>query len=253
MSRVVSWFSCGAASAVATKLAIESSQMPVEVVRIWLAEEHEDNDRFAYDCAKWFGQTITVLKSVKYDGSVLEVIRKRRYINGPSGAPCTVHLKKDVRRGYQRPDDLQVFGYTSEEQDRYDRFLDANPNVRVLVPLIDRGLSHSDCLAMVQRAGIELPTLYKLGYKHNNCIGCVKGQAGYWNKVRIDFPTQFDRMAKAERQLGSTAIRLSGKKVFLDELPPDAGRYPEEPEIQCGINCEIEDAKLRGQNLEWLL
>ena len=27
------------------------------------------------------------------------------------------------------------------------------------------------------------------------------------------------------------------KPVFLDELPPDAGRYVDEPDIECGVLC----------------
>ena len=45
---------------------------------------------------------------------------------------------------------------------------------------------------MLQNAGIELPEMYKLGYQHNNCIGCVKSSgAGYWNKIKIDFPERY--------------------------------------------------------------
>ena len=94
---------------------------------------------------------------------------------------------------------------------------------------------------MVREAGIELPMMYRLGYKNNNCIGCVKGQAGYWNKIRIDFPEVYARMAAQERKM-DVAInkRYEGKtriRVFLDELPPDAGRYEVEPDIECGVLC----------------
>ena len=55
MGRVIAWFSCGAASAVAAKLAI-SKYDNVEVVRIIVRDEDPDNERFAKDCEKWFGQ-----------------------------------------------------------------------------------------------------------------------------------------------------------------------------------------------------
>ena len=99
---------------------------------------------------------------------------------------------------------------------------------------------------MIQNAGIELPAMYKLGYKHNNCIGCCKAQGGgYWNKIREDFPDQFDRMAKASRDLGVTIIREEGKRIFLDELTPEYGNYQDEPEIQCGIFCHIAESELK--------
>ena len=63
MNRVISWFSCGAASAVATKLAIVESKTPVEVVYCHVKEEHPDNLRFMRDCEQWFGRKILVLYS----------------------------------------------------------------------------------------------------------------------------------------------------------------------------------------------
>lgn len=239
--RIVCWFSCGAASAVATKLAIaeNAGKLPLVVARCIVREEHPDNDRFAADCAKWFGVPITNLINEKYNGSIYEVFAGRGYISGVNGAPCTMILKKRVREDFQQPTDRHVFGYCAEEQGRWDRFLDAN-NIDAASPLIDRGLEHSDCLAMVERAGIELPAMYKLHYKHNNCIGCCKSAGqGYWNKIRVDFPPMFDRMAIESRRLGVRIIKIGEERIFLDELKPGTGDYQKEPEIQCGIFCEM--------------
>ena len=169
--RLICWFSCGAASAVATKLAIteNAGKLPVVIARCIVREEHPDNDRFAADCEKWFGMPITNLIHEKYDGSIYRVIQSRKYISGVAGAPCTMLLKKEVRLKFELPTDRHVFGYCAEEQERYDSFLDAN-NIDCIAPLIDKGLSHSNALAMIERAGIELPDMYKLGYQHNNCF-----------------------------------------------------------------------------------
>jgi len=245
--RIVCWFSCGAASAVATKLAIEENarKLPLVVARVWVAEEHPDNDRFAADCERWFGVPITNLVREEYGGSIYQVFEQTRYISGIQGAACTRRLKKEVREAFQinadllGAGDLQVFGYTAEEQDRVDDFIDANADARIWPILVERKLTHANCLALVQRAGIRLPTMYALNYHHNNCIGCVKGGAGYWNKIRVDFPPVFDRMAKLSRSLNVRLVKAKGQRVFLDELPPDAGDYPNEPEIQCGPFCEM--------------
>lgn len=242
--RIVCWFSCGAASAVATKLAISQySGQDIVIARCIVREEHPDNERFAADCEKWFEMPITNMQNNEYNASVWSVIQKRKFISGPKGASCTNILKKQVREEFQLPTDRHVFGYCSEEQDRWDRFLDSN-NIDAISPLIDRGLEHSDCLAMIERAGIELPTMYKLGYKHNNCIGCVKaGGAGYWNKIRVDFPDQFWKMAGASRALSAQMVKVTEdgleRRIFLDELRPGTGDYQSEPEIQCGIFCEM--------------
>lgn len=96
-----------------------------------------------------------------------------------------------------------VFGYTAEEQDRLDTFRERNPDRPVIAPLIDRGLGKEDCKAMVERAGIELPFMYRLGYDNANCIGCVKGGEGYFRAIREDFPEQFETLCQVQDLLGS--------------------------------------------------
>ena len=76
--------------------------------------------------------------------------------------------------------------------------------------------------------------MYDLGYTNNNCIGCVKGGMGYWNKIRKEFPEVFSSRAKLERDIGHSCI----KGVFLDELDPNRGRN-DEVIPDCGIMCEI--------------
>lgn len=241
MSRIVCWFSCGAASAVATKMAIEANRLAPEPKEIVVAytevlQEHDDNKRFLSECEAWFGVPITILRNDRYQADIYTVFDKVGYLVGPRGAACTRLLKKEVRRQFERPSDSQVFGFTIEERDRYDRFLDAN-NIDVSVPLIDYGLTKQDCLAVIAKAGIAIPAMYRLGYKNNNCIGCVKGGAGYWNKIRIDFPEVFDRMAEQELAMGRTICKHNGERVYLKNLPPNAGNYQSEQNLDCGVVC----------------
>jgi hypothetical protein len=79
--------------------------------------------------------------------------------------------------------------------------------------------------------------MYRLGFNNNNCIGCPKGGAGYWNMIRLHFPSVFARMAELERRLGAKLIKLGGKHISLDDLPPDAGRRSKEPRIECDLLC----------------
>jgi hypothetical protein len=179
--RIVCQFSCGAASAVATKLAIAKygATHDVQIINAFLVEEHSDNRRFAEDCADWFGKEITTLRDEKYGASVIQVFRKKQYMKGAMGAPCSRELKRKVLDAWKSPQDIMVFGYTAEESDRLDDFRERNPDKPVIAPLIDAGLGKDDCKAMIQRAGIELPLMYRLGYDNANCIGCVKGGEGY--------------------------------------------------------------------------
>lgn len=245
MSRVVCWFSCGAASAVATKLAIADNdgKFPLIIAYTEVLEEHPDNKRFLADCEKWFGQEIVILGNDRYKRSIFETF-KTSAMNIKGSAPCTQKLKKQVRQKFEQVNDRQVFGYTVEEQQRYDRFIDVNNDVDIWVPLIDKGLTKEDCLGMLANAGIELPQMYKLGYHNNNCIGCVKGGMGYWNKIKVDFPDQFDRMAKLERFKKQTIL----KDRYLDELKDSDGNYPEEPKIECSIFCQMAEEDYKERN-----
>lgn len=255
MSRIVSWFSCGAASAVATRMALDSWDGKGEFIIGYceVKEEHSDNQRFLRECEAWFNHPITVMGNDDYGRSIYEVFRRTRFLKGPSGAACTRLLKKEVRERFQKPGDVQVFGYTAEESSRLDRFLDSNPTARVWPVLIDNGVSKQDCLALIAKAGIELPVLYKKGYKNNNCVGCVKGEAGYWNKIRKDFPDVFERMADMEEHLGRTVCKRewleNGKRqlerIPLREMPENLGRYSAEPDIECGIVCEWVDSQFK--------
>ena len=137
---------------------------------------------------------------------------------------------------------------TAEEAHRLDRLKQSEPLLQMWPILIERDLRRDDVMALFERTGIEIPEMYKLGYRNNNCIGCVKGQAGYWNKIREDFPERFAEMAKIERELGRTICKIEWtdengqrqlKRMYLDELPEDAGDYPKEQEFQCGIFCQL--------------
>lgn len=252
--RIVCHFSCGAASAVATKLALVKNEaapfkLPIEIIYCRVRQEDPDNMRFLHDCEKWFGQKITILVDTKYDGSIVNVMRKRQYINGADGAPCTLHLKKEPARAFAQHGDINVYGYTAGEEDRLGRWIDANGERLVSAPLIDGGIYKGAALALVRRAGIELPRLYGMGYDHNNCIGCVKGGAWYWNKIRVDFPERFAEQLALEEAIGHPTLRINKQPVWLRDLAPGRGRRHEEPNIECGVACEAVEATILTDGL----
>jgi len=233
------WFSAGAASAVSAKYAVKEHGDDCRVIYCDTGSEHEDNKRFLKDVEKWIDHPIEILKNEKYKDH-WDVMEKTRYLIGPGGARCSVELKKKIRIDVSNIDDIHVLGYTIEETTRASDFDERNEFTKTYYPLIKNNISKSDCLGIIWKAGIEIPAMYKMGYNHNNCIGCPRGKAGYWNKIRVDFPEAFDRMAKLERELGrSINRRPDGTKTFLDQLDPNAGNYKEEPPISCGIGCQL--------------
>lgn len=236
-NRVVVWFSCGAASAVAAKLAVEKYPDCQVVYCDTLATEHSDNARFFQDIQRWIGKTITVIKSAKYT-DVDEVFERERYMAGIAGARCTVEMKKVPRMAYQRPDDVHVFGYTVDEQKRIKDFRANNPELNLEWILADNFIRKTDCYRMLTEAGIKLPEMYALGFEHNNCVGCVKATSPtYWQRVAKYFPVDFARRAKQSREIGARLVRIDDVRVFLDEL--DLSRNFNEPDgdIECGPYC----------------
>lgn len=236
MRRAV-WFSCGSASAVAAKLAVEAYGDACEVVYCdTMATEHEDNARFFADVQRWIGKPITVIRSAKY-ATVDEVFERRRYMSGVAGAICTTEMKKFPREAWQRPDDVHIFGYTYDEQSRAEGFEENNPSLSVEWILIDHFVTKAECLRRLKAAGIALPTMYALGFEHNNCLGCVKATSpGYWNRTRRHFPEVFDRRAAQSRALGVRLVRLNDVRIQLDDLPADADGPDDE--IECGPMCQ---------------
>ena len=229
----VAWFSTGISSFIACYLAKDID----EIIYTHVADQHPDSLRFLHDCEELLGRKITILQSDKYK-DVDDVIEKVRYINGPSGAPCTKWLKKEVRKKWERenPDHhIYVWGFDMEETKRADRLVEAMPDYEHEFPLIENQMTKADCHGLAAKLGLKRPVMYDLNYKNNNCIGCVKGSRGYWNKIRVDFPEVFERRAKQEREIGHSCI----KGVFLDELDPEAGRNEKEIMEECGIFCEL--------------
>jgi hypothetical protein len=241
--RVVSWFSCGAASAVATLMAAEKYK-EIDAVYCRVVEEHEDNLRFLDDFSRVTGIPIKIIINEKHQGSIYSVFLSRQFIKGPTGAPCTLELKKNMRKAYQRPNDIQVFGYTVEEQDRADRFIDSNNGVQEDFILIDNGITKQQCYEKVKKLGIELPAMYKLGYSNNNCVGCVKGGMGYWNQIRVDFPSSFDKMARLERTLNHAILKDKNGPLFLDSLDPSRGNKTKDAPTDCGFTCEMKQMEM---------
>lgn len=237
---IIAWFSCGCTSAVACKIAINEYD-DVKIFYIDTGGEQEDSRRFLSECQEWFGREIIIIKNENYLDH-FDCLSKKGW--GTIGASCTLELKKKMRwkiedeyPNYQ----AQVFGFDLSEKVRARRFIEQYPKSKAIFPLIERGLTKPECLEIIKRIGIALPQMYTLGYHNNNCIGCVKGGLGYWNKIRKDFPQAFLRMAKIERERGFASHKeKDGTPIFLDELSPNRGEFTREIMPECGIFCEVE-------------
>lgn len=246
MARVVCRFSCGITSAVATWLAINTyGHENLIITYSDPKSEHPDNRRFLHDCEKWFDHEIKILENPEYIDT-WDVWEKNRFIVNRFGAECTGVLKREPTYADSRLDDILVLGLDIGEKRRAEKFRNNNPEINLETPLIDCELTKKDCVGIVSSARIELPMMYKLGYKNNNCIGCPKGGMGYWNKIRMDFPDTFERMAALQRKLGPGSFffvddRKTLSRISLDDLDPARGRYESEIMGECGVICTTDD------------
>lgn len=229
----VCWLSAGVSSFIAGYLAKDVD----EFIYIDIENQHPDSMRFIKDCEKALNKPVKTLKS-SY-GSVDNVIKQFRFINSPYGAKCTEVLKRRVRKEWECKhkdfDIAYVWGFDFSEKNRAERLLESMPEFQHEFPLIEKMLSKSDSHGILDNLGIKRPEMYDLGYNNNNCIGCVKGGMGYWNKIRADFPEVFEKRAKLEREIGHSCI----KGVYLDELEPGKGNMSEEIMPDCSIMCHL--------------
>lgn len=233
----VSWFSAGVSSAVATRLAIDEIDA---VFYIHINDQHPDTLRFVRECSEWFGKPIAVLQS-DVSNTVEPILRANKFINSPYGSPCTVNLKKKVRAKWESANKhlapfRYVWGFDAEEGDRIQKVIDAMPEYQHCFPLAERRVGKKEAHEILRASGIKRPAMYELGYHNNNCIGCVKGGMGYWNKIRRDFPEVFTSRAKLEREIGASCI--SG--VYLDELDPSAGKDKGPIVDDCNLLCGVQ-------------
>jgi hypothetical protein len=239
------WFSCGAASAVAARMTFlrYGATHKIRVLNTPIIEEGEDNRRFLRDVAAWLGCDIEAVVNPNYPtSSAVDIWDRRKAMSFPSGAPCTLHGKKEARQIWEQdnPVDWHVFGFTVDEKARHNRFI-LTERDNVLPVLIDEGLTKQDCFGIITEAGIELPEAYFLGYPNANCRGCVKATSPtYWNHVRRVDPDVFASRAEQSRRLGAKLVRVNNQRIYLDELDPLAkGRPMQSLKLpDCGIICE---------------
>lgn len=254
--RDLCWFSDGIASAIATRLHLRDNPEAV-VVHCDTGSEDEDNARFRADCARWLNREIIEIRSEYEDNYA--VWEDRKYMSGIHGAPCTVEQKVSPRLEFQQPFDLHVFGYTFDTLDveRFGRFKESYPELRVRAPLIENELSKANCLALIQDAGIAPPRTYAMGFPNANCLktGCVKSTSPpYWALFRKCFPDRFARTAEISRRLGARLVILDRVKLpdgrtknirgFIDEIPADQSTLnPIAP--ACDFMCHLQSQDLR--------
>ena len=216
-----------------------------EWIYIDIDDQHPDSMRFIRDCGAAVGKEIRILRSKEYR-CVEDCVRVyggfRDARNG--FAPCTNWLKKRVRKEWEQEnsnyDLIYVWGFDMQEKNRAEKTVESNSQAEHEFPLIEKNLSKEEVHGLFERTfNFQRPAMYDMGYPNNNCIGCVKGGMGYWNRIRKDFPAVFESRVKLERAVGHSMLKDKNGPVYLDELDPDRGDVNTEIFPECGIMCYL--------------
>ncbi len=198
----VAWFSGGVASAVMCKLALDADPS-CDLLFLDTKNEHSDLYRFMDDCEKWYGKKIERLE----DGRTpQDVWRKEKvFVMVGVGAQCSNRLKRRVREEIQgaRGWEYQSFGFDYTEVRRARNMLRSNPEINPVFPLIEAKYGKTECFRIIDRAGIQIPYSYRIGFNNNNCLksGCPNGGIGYWKHFAEVFPAEFLATAELERDI----------------------------------------------------
>lgn len=242
--RILAWVD-GANSAVMTKLML-SRNPEIIPVHVDLGESVDaDSHRFVNDLEAWFGKEIVRIRSGKF-ANINEVFEKRKFLAGPSGAPCTGEMKVVPRLDYQLPSDTHLWGYTADRRDvkRFANMRENYPHMKQDAPLIAAGLTKAGCHGLLANAGIRRPRVYDLGFSNGNCPGCVKSSSPYyWSAIRLHFPEVWRTRVDQDQRFGRNRLMLNGKRVCLDQLPES---WPPRPNDipSCDFLCQIAEDEI---------
>jgi len=255
MSKIICWWSGGITSAVACKVALDLyGAENCRVIMIDTKNEDDNTYRFKSDCEKWYGVNIEVITGIGDDYKDIESVWfKHKSLNVANGAICSSKLKRAVREKWQEHNDFdfQVFGFEFDKKE-FNRALSLSknhPKAKSIYPLLMKGYTKDDCLRIVQDAGIEIPRMYSLGFRNNNCFktGCVQGGIGYWQKMKKEFPEKFNKMADIEHELTNvkgepvTMLKDQSNETKKNVLETDIKwknlvflkKHPKYPELKC--------------------
>lgn len=197
----------GVASAVAADRAIQ--RYGRDVVRLRFADtswEDEDLYRFLGDLQiRWGGQ----LECYRDGRTPLEVAEDRQIIPNSQIAPCSSVLKSqpfmEWDRGSLKPLTV-LLGLDWRELHRVERMQAkyapmADEGMFVDFPLLWKPYEFRPYVEVVESWGIEMPRLYRYGFKHNNCGGrCVKQGIREWLRLRDVFPDRFAEVRDWEQE-----------------------------------------------------
>lgn len=198
-SNHIALFSGGLASFEMTKRVVQSYGLGN--VRIWFFDtliEDEDLYRFIEDAENWLGIEIERFSDGR---NPWEVFRDERFIGNSRVNLCTRVLKRELlerllKKEYPSKNVELHFGLEDTEVSRIETATQkwSSKGYRISFPLQENPkLSSKQIRSTVEGIyKLELPRLYKMGFRHNNCGGaCVKAGISQWSWLWETFPERY--------------------------------------------------------------
>lgn len=137
-----------------------------------------------------------------------EVFKDVKYLGNSRLAQCSHVLKqkpadKWIKANYKPDECLLYLGIDWSEAHRVKSPTKNWLPYTVLFPMCEEPyLTKQDMLDELQRLGIEIPKLYKLGFSHNNCGGgCVRAGQGHFVNLLKQLPFVYQEWEVNEQQM----------------------------------------------------
>lgn len=167
--------------------------------------EDEDLYRFLHESAGNLGSELTVVEDGR---SVWDVFNDKRFIGNSRIDPCSEILKRNLLRSHiEKTFDSEKtviwFGIDLTEIHRLDKIKPRWESWVVDAPLCyPPYIGRESILEGLQKTGIKVPHLYKLGFPHNNCGGfCVKAGKGQFKLLYKQLPDRYIWHMNQEKRL----------------------------------------------------
>jgi 3'-phosphoadenosine 5'-phosphosulfate sulfotransferase (PAPS reductase)/FAD synthetase len=165
--------------------------------------EHCDLYRFLSDVEKTYQIKITH----DDDGRNPEEVFRDEKMLGNNRAPlCSKILKAERLQAIVKPGDVLFFGIDRGELKRaarisaiYDRL-----QCESRFPIIEEMKTRADMQLELEKDGLVMPELYRMGFEHNNCAGgCVRAGLRQWKKLLTISPDVYRERERVETEFNA--------------------------------------------------
>jgi 3'-phosphoadenosine 5'-phosphosulfate sulfotransferase (PAPS reductase)/FAD synthetase len=137
-----------------------------------------------------------------------EVFKDKRFIGNSRLAHCSHVLKQDVFKEWLHsnfePDECIIYlGIDWTEEHRTKKPKESYAPYQVKFPMCEEPyLTKEDMLNELNKLGIKTPSLYELGFSHNNCGGfCVRAGFGHFAHLLEKKPELYRHHEEKEQEM----------------------------------------------------